>query len=440
MLKSQHVIYALYLIALAAFILAGYPLATFHGDEAMQIYMSHDYATAFIYGSPDQLKTSPPYPIDSDQHLRLINGSFNRYAIGLSWQVAGLNTGDLPPRPGWDWGLSYTDNAATHHRPSEALLNAARFSSALLLALSAWVMFGIGWQIGGARAAVIASALYALNPAILLNGRRAMQEGSMLFFGLLCVFAAARLGKVSRPRNRIAVLALLALAGGLTAASKHNGVVFVAAAFAWAALDALVKWLRTRGTRQLLALFGGLLVAGVLAVALFIALSPALWTDPIARVGDLLAARGELLDIQVAVSPDAPISLSERVSAIFVQPFAAPQHFEVASWGEAAPIVDEIARYMASPLSGVQVGVTGAVVLNVLVWLVGMIAAVAARRFGLLAWLALAVLLMLANPLPWQRYYLPLIPPVVLLAALGASACMGLILTNLRQRRATRGV
>jgi hypothetical protein len=36
-------------------------------------------------------------------------------------------------------------------------------------------------------------------------------------------------------------------------------------------------------------------------------------------------------------------------------------------------------------------------------------------------WLALPALALLANPLPWQRYYLVIHPPLAVLAGLGAA-------------------
>ena len=180
---------ALWLIALAAFVCAIPP--TFHGDEAMQLYASHDYVTAFIDGNPTALETQPPYLPDSDQQLRLINGSINRYAIGLSWQVAGFTAADLPTIPGWTWELDYETNAALGHLPTSAQLAAARLPSTLFLALSVAVMFALGALFGGRIGAYVVSGLYALNPVILLNGRRAMQEGSLLFFGTLVILIAA---------------------------------------------------------------------------------------------------------------------------------------------------------------------------------------------------------------------------------------------------------
>ncbi len=169
-MTRKRLIDAAWLMLLAVYILAGMPLASFHGDEAMQIYMSHDYARAFIYGDVNALKTRPPYEIDTDPHLRILNGSVNRYAIGLSWHLAGFTNGDLPPRPGWDWGLSVDTNIETGHRPPDALLHVARLSSALFLSLSVPALFGLASLFGGRPAAYVATALYALHPVVLLNG------------------------------------------------------------------------------------------------------------------------------------------------------------------------------------------------------------------------------------------------------------------------------
>jgi len=221
----------LYVIALSAYIVAGVPFAPFHGDESMQIYMSRDFTIAFLDGRLGDLVTQPPYEIDSDAHLRLINGTVNRYTIGAAWRLAGYTANDLPPRPGWDWGLNYQQNVETNHRSGEGALNAARLPSAVFTALSVGIVFLLGSRLGGRPTAYIAAAIYALNPAILLNGRRALQEGSMLFFGLLTILVAVWMSR--RDRKPIWSWGMLIGAGALTLASKHSGVVFVAGALGW---------------------------------------------------------------------------------------------------------------------------------------------------------------------------------------------------------------
>jgi 4-amino-4-deoxy-L-arabinose transferase-like glycosyltransferase len=419
----------IFLIILGVFVVAGTPLATFHGDEPMQIYMSSDYETAFVQGNPSALMTQPPYPIDSDPHLRILNGTVNRYTIGFSRALAGIEADQLPPRPGWDWGLSYIDNVNTGHRPSDALMLAGRLPSSLFLAASVFVLFALARQFGNRPLAYFVTALYALNPIILLNGRRALQEGSLLFFGLLTIFTAAVIAR-RRANGKSAPLYLwiaLILAGGLTLASKHTGVVFVAAALGWVFVGELTHY----QLREAALTTAKLIVSGVLIAGLFIALSPALWNDPVARFGDLLAVRAEMLDIQVTADPVAPMTFEQRFESIITQPFLAPlAHYETNSWVGVEPIEAEQARYMTSPLSGLQFGNWLGLALTALAG-IGIVALFVpsarpnrewASSLGMVVWLGVTAASLLANPLPWQRYYLPLIPMVTLLSGIGLMA------------------
>ncbi len=437
----------LWLLALAVYIFAGMPLASFHGDEAMQIYMSHDYATAFIRRVPEQLQVQPPYVVDEDGWLRILNGSVNRYAIGLSWHLAGFNEEALPPRPGWRWDLNNEANAEAGYRPSDALLNTSRFPSTVFLALSAGVMFAIGRAFGGRLSAYAISGLYAFNPIILLNGRRAMMEGSLLFFGLLAIFAAIQISKMitqnwggfeTRPysrRREVLLWALLALAAGLTLTSKHSGVVFAAGAWGWVLAAAVVKTLSLSlrgGSITFTSLSATLLklaLTGLLALALFVALSPALWNDPAARLRDLIEQRDNLLQSQVKADPRAPTTLGQRLEGILMQPFMTPaMHYESLIWGQSPAAAAEIATYTASPLSGLQFGPLLGLPLTLLAGF-GLAALFVPRlrpdglwQFGLLAWVLVTVGSLLANPLPWQRYYLSWLPVVTGLAGVGLLA------------------
>ena len=115
----------------------------------------------------------------------------------------------------------------------------------------------------------------------------------------------------------------------------------------------------------------------MLILSLFVALSPALWSNPVARLGDLLATRAALLS-QVSVEPNAPLSFAQRVEAIIAQPFLTPlQHYEVAFWGSFPAITAGVDRYMASPFSGIQFG---AVLGGALTLLEGVGVIVALRR------------------------------------------------------------
>ena len=403
---------ALWLTLLAAYCVAGLSLATFHGDEAMHIYTSHDYVTAFVDGQPGRLITRPPYEPDSDAHLRLLNGSVMRYAIGLSWRLAGLSERELPPPPGWDWPNSYAANLTNGYRPSPAMLAAARRPSALFLAASVATMFGLGWRVGGRRVAYLTSGLYAVNPVVLLSGRRAMTEAALLCFGLATVLVAATIScrDALAERTPLRWWAALGVLGGLALASKHSGVVFVAAAAGWLLLDSRRGFGVTTG-RMTLSL--------ALALAVFVGLSPALWSSPFARIRDLVVERRLLVARQVALDPLAPTDLGERAVALWTEPFIAPtQHIDLGAWDRDPAFMAEVIHYRASVLSGLPFGTVLGVPLTVLAgW--GVVVAVRRRQWGMVVWLAVSAAITLLTPLPWQRYALPLVPVTTLLAGLG---------------------
>lgn len=388
----------------------------------MHIYTSRDYVTAFIDRNPSSLMVSPPFYPDQDTLLRLLNGSVNRYSIGLSLHLAGLTPSLNLPAPGWDWGQSYDTNVETGHRPSDALLSASRLPSTLFLILSAYAIFGIGWQFGGRLPAYLMSALYILNPVILMNGRRAMLEGSLFAFGLLIVWLAILI--VKGRKNGYWWL-LFTLVAGIALVSKQTGVVYVGGALGWIGLTELIRALISRSKSGFVT-FGftliKLIASGIFMILIFIALSPSLWNDPLARFKDLVEQRQILLDIQVGGDPNAPTTIPQRIEGMITQPFlTAPQQYEVSFWAGAKAITDEVEQYMASPLSGLQFGIVGGLLLTLLAG-VGIVATVGQWRswqIGLLVWLAVVVASLLVNPLPWQRYYLPLLPVMTVLSGYG---------------------
>jgi len=434
----------LWLMLLTVYLIVGITSVPFHGDEAMQITMSRDYFTVFVNHQPQALNVQPPYAVDSPNWLRLINGSINLYTVGLSLQVAGYGEKDLPPL--WIWPISYDENITRGNRPTQAMLIVSRVSSALFLAVSAAILFGIGWQVRGRWTGYIASGLYALNPVVLLNGRRAMMEGSVLCFGLLAIFVAIL---ICKGRTGWRWWLALGVASGLTLASKHSGIVFVAAALGWVVMKLIQAKVRRcndiyhrdtkntatkdeLGTRGLICVG----ISVVIMAGIFIALSPAQWNNPMARLRDLVSERAKLLESQVKAEPSAPTALSERLNGIFTQPYMQPAvYFEAAFWAGAKPVLAEIEQYDTSLWSGFHAGTIFGGLLSILA-LIGIV--MMARHWrtweiGILVWLALTMASLLVNPLPWQRYYLSLYPLAALLSAIGISS----IFSALYQRRSS---
>ncbi len=409
----------LWVFALMLFVALGAPPVPFHPDESTQIMMSRDYHYQFVAGDWSQvLYTDPPLNA-TEQHLRLLNGTLSKYLIGLAWDLGGYTVDDLNEQ--WLWGADYAWNVANGHRPTDALLRTARWSQVLAGALAVPVMFALGWLWRRRWTAYPASFLLATHGVVLIHIRRAYMEATLLLFSLLVALAAvwwARRVLRGDQRRQPGPALVLGMVAGLAVASKHSGAIPVGAAFLGLAI--VMLW-RARGT------LGWLAGSGVLALAVFLALNPAWWSDPLARAGEVLTLRAGLVADQVsafpeAVYPDFPARVMGLLGQLSV---TEPAYYEVPGWGDY--LAAEIAAYEATPLAGIRYGagmagkVAGLALLALAAGGIALLVRDGRRQPELLVvalWGGLTVLFTLATiPLDWQRYIMPLYPVAILLAA-----------------------
>ncbi len=232
---------SLWLVGLAFYVLAGVDKVPFHGDESTLIFMSRDYHYLVQQHDLDAVLYDPNTDHPTEQNIRMINGTTGKMAMGLAWDIAGLTVDDLNDQ--WAWGYTPEQNDLLGNRPSDDLLHAARLSSAVLLVISVWAVWGIARLVTRRRwAAYAASLIYVTSPAVLLNGRRAMMEGSQLGFTALAVLVAFWLLR-AQPRSRrlMAWYTVFGAACGLAVASKHNVLITLGVLFVALALDPLLR-------------------------------------------------------------------------------------------------------------------------------------------------------------------------------------------------------
>lgn len=145
-----------------------------------------------------------------------------------------------------------------------SLILVARLFCVATATLSIAVLYLLGRRLVGARAALFASAAFALSPLHVLESHRVNADGLMVLFALL---AAHRTVVAMQERSRRGVLAGFALAG-LTGAVRYNGLA-IATLPAWAAL----RWPgATLAARLRLLCVGAASLAAVLAISLVPAL------------------------------------------------------------------------------------------------------------------------------------------------------------------------
>ena len=475
----------LFVVVLAVYVASGRAIVPFHGDESTFLWMSRD-AYTLIEGRGDTLRFDPETPEPLAQWLRVLNGSLHPLATGAALYGLGMTRDELnlpwiwvlPKRPDseqWDF------NVAAGRLPGDAPLQLARSLSALATAASVAVVFAIALATSRSRfAAWVATACYATNPAILLNGRRAMQEGALLLTTALVVWFALRLVRSNAPEPSnpeedgavpLPSLLALALATGVAVAAKHAALAVVVAVWISLACRPFVIEHRPdpRGAvRQLMEIFG----AGIASIAVFTVLTPVWWSTPrtlaltgfaallagtglpLARragaalpalsialiggallaqpdlgsrtlrdVGHLVAARQALVAEQAA---DTERTAGERVATLAREAFfAEPQFHEDPAWAGFPEIAAQVDTYRATWLTG-RTGAWRWLGLG-LAALAGIGAIGRLRRprvpknLLLLAWLCLPAAVLLASPLGWQRYFLLIHAPLAIFAGLGAA-------------------
>lgn len=410
----------LWLALCALFILAGVALVPYHGDEATQIFMGRDVYYG-LDGEWDRLAATPFDALDGEaameQHLRLINGTLPKAIYGAIGVMMGRSADELSAPwswgAGWDWNL---ENGAI--KPDDPLLLATRTASALFLAASVVVLFAIVRTVGGRIPAYLGTSYYVLSPALLINGRRAMMEGPLLFFSLLAVWLTLHILQNRRWLGYV----LFGIIGGLTVASKHPGMVTVALLYGSLGIVTLYQAWQEKAMRFAVDHIMRLFIAGLLTIAVFVAMNPSWWQNPGLAIQLVVQERTRLLEEQ-STALGGTNDLNERVNYFIRQTLIAdPMYAEVDFFQPY--ITEQVAAYEASPWAGIAIGGSpiGAILLAMLAGIGElMLALKRTSQTALLVMWALGsiIFVIVATPLEWQRYYLMAFSPFALLASIG---------------------
>src|SRR5258708_36802250 len=190
--SRQKFVDALFVGAFVMYLIAGMMVAPFHGYESTIIHKAIDWYTLTQAHNLSAILYNPAVQ-DAGQSLRIQDGVISGYAIGLGWTLFGLNLPDVPSV--WDWQADWHYNVTSGHFPTPLMLFVSRLTSTLITAVSVALVFAIALRVGGREAAWIATAIYGLMPAVLLDGRRAMFEGATLLSVGLVILAGLRFAR-----------------------------------------------------------------------------------------------------------------------------------------------------------------------------------------------------------------------------------------------------
>ncbi len=410
--------FLLFALVVSAAYLLGVAQVPFHPDESTQIYMSGDLE--LFFQNPAALFVMP-HPTDPlRQHYRLLDAPLARVLIGIGRQVAGLPA----LQTDWDWSKSWEQNRQAGALPDARLLWVSRLSVALLFPFSLALFFATARSLGGTPLAWLSSILFAGNALVLLHTRRAMAEGPLLFAGILSLWSLMRLRKN---------IWLLAIPVALSFGAKQTALGLVLVGLA------AVFWPSGRSLRRRLI---DALLFGLVFATITLLLNPFLWGSPLQTAQTAFMARADLLGRQVsfigAANPGQVLDTwPERVVSMIAQLFIAPPAFaDVGNYLQQTQ-ASEVA-YLANPLNNLLRGFTGGGALMLLAAYGSIVALLdldharpePRRKLGLLliATLVQFLSLLALIPLPFQRYYLPMVPFVCLWSGYALLKLAGMLL------------
>jgi 4-amino-4-deoxy-L-arabinose transferase-like glycosyltransferase len=400
------------LALLTAFYVRGLPVVPFHPDESTQLYMSADFEQ--LLTNPLELAFNPNVQDNMEQHYRLIDAPLTRYLLGFGRAIGGLQ----PLTADWDWSKTWDENMQAGALPGEELLYAGRLAITLLLPLGLVFLYLTGRQVGDGITGLSAGFFLGLNALVLLHGRRAMAEGLLIFGVAFLLWSLFQSDK--RPWLTGLAMAIAFNAKQSTLALLPVGLI----AHPWLSGQASIDFKRIGANiAQYLGVF----------ILLTFALNPVFWNSPVQTIQIAIHERQDLLERQVAdiqrLAPEKVLdSPGERLVAILANLYATPPMFyEVGNYIEETQSAE--VEYLKNPGHDLFRGLAGGGIM-LFITLFGVATSLFKlrspngnkRRAITLLSLASAAqfsALLLAVPLPWQRYIIPLVPFMALWAGIG---------------------
>ena len=394
----------------------------FHPDESSVLFQSRDLEK--IISDPLSMVWSADRIGEIDQTYRLLNPPLPKYIIGLGRVLAGYSSNDVDND--WNWSGTWDENVASSALPEPKLLLSSRIATTIVMLFSMVPLAITARKISGDRLLIVVLVIFGLHSLALLHGRRAMSEGPLIFGISLAILGI--LEAEERPW-------LAGLGTAIAASSKLSAaVLFPVAVIA-------IIWRRKSQDKDGKLRLRGLLVFCAVAIIVSLLLNPVLWSNPISSIGGIWNSRVEFATQQTetlrGISPELVLETpSQRISAMIAMLFVRrPQTSEVANYVQQLNLGEQ--SYLSNPINTLFSGfVGGGLALFVSIFgishsLFRVYKGEWKRKREILLLLIGTVLqasaIFLANTIPFQRYYIPLLPFTILWMGLGISSLLNLI-------------
>jgi len=416
---------------ITGFYIWGINLVPFHPDESTYLFMSSDYD--LLIHNPFAMAWKPELEGDQRQQYRELDAPLTRYILGF-----GRSLVNIPALPvDWDWSKTWQQNQQAGAVPGDELLFTGRLAVTLLLPLSLTLIYFTGKAIGNRSTGLLAFLLLGINALILLHTRRAMAEGALVFGVTFSLWSFMQGDK--HPW-------LSGLAVALAFCAKQSALALLPVGiFA-------VGWMQTDRPHRIRKSVIHVVQYLCAFVLLTFALNPLFWSSPLKAIQASWEARNELLGRQtrdaLALAPEQILQTpGERAAVLIANLFVMPPSFaEVGNYSEQTAISER--NYLSTPGYDLGRGLAGGSVL-LFMTLTGMLMSGLKvfksehhqKRALLLLMIATVfqgVALLVAVPLPWQRYVIPLVPFVCIWIAYGVMSLLTLLKEATASSRRTR--
>lgn len=396
-------VFLLFLAIISVFYLLGVSQVPFHPDESTQLFTSGD--AELFWQQPGTLFWQPDREDDRHQLYRELDAPLTRNLIALGRWVSGQ-----PALPvDWDWSKTWEENRQAGALPTSHQLQAARMAVAALYPLSVLILFLTVRRVTNTFTAWTAALLLAGNALVLLHTRRAMAEGALLFTTTLSLWSLVKAEK--HPWLTAVPLALAFCAKQTLAALSPIGLLAVL----WQPDENAEP-----GRKNVLQITRQALIFGACMLLIIALLHPYAWQRPVQAIQAAIQSRQSLANAQTSDRPEQTLNtpaekLIGLLGSLYLTP---PITAEVSNYTQYTREAEAV--YLSNPLHSLLRSLPAGGFLLVL-GLFGFILAarqfftaepIRRRRLGLLMGATLlqtlAILALIA--LPWQRYYMPLVP------------------------------
>jgi hypothetical protein len=275
----------------------------FQGDESNYMFRSRFFSHLFLRRNFSESAWDDGYHLHTQPML-------TNYIVGATLWLAGRNVERFP---GYDWRKPYAENLRQGSVPDEATL-------ALIRAPMIWLSVGVvvllcalGRALGGPAAGLMAGLVGLASQQAQFDLAQARNNAPLAFFLLLALL----LGVLGARRSQRGALPLwwaaaTGLSLGLAFEAKLTGLLGLVATFGWAGLASLAAAIQSSsGLRHRLRSAWecgrGWLLASCIAIGVFIALDPHLWTDPVRHTAHLFEHRVDVMQDQQRTFPTTAV-------------------------------------------------------------------------------------------------------------------------------------